>query len=98
MAILSEDRFLARVGMSTTISEPAFGGGAGGGGDVSIKGRFVNLVTSVRTLLRSKFPIRRRFLTFCEDGFGSGSWEDDWEREGKGGLDILKKIGVFWIC
>ncbi|EPE29668.1 hypothetical protein GLAREA_00828 [Glarea lozoyensis ATCC 20868] len=52
MAILSEDRFLARVGLSTSVSEPAFGGQ--GGSDASIKGKFINLVTSVRTLLRSK--------------------------------------------
>jgi hypothetical protein len=57
LAILSEDRFLARVGLSTSASEPAFGGppGQGGSGDASIKGKFINLVTSVRTLLRSKF-------------------------------------------
>lgn len=40
--------------MSTTVSEPAFGGGSGGG-DASIKSKIINLVTSVRTLMRSTF-------------------------------------------
>jgi len=49
IAILSEDRFLARVGWSNTVSEPAFGAGAA---DASIKSKLVNLMTSVRTLMR----------------------------------------------
>merc|ERR1711964_371058 len=35
IAILSEDRFLARVGWSNSVSEPAFG--TGNGGDASVK-------------------------------------------------------------
>ncbi|KAB8303376.1 hypothetical protein EYC80_004805 [Monilinia laxa] len=52
VAILSEDRFLApvSVGWSNSISEPAFGGG--NNADTSIKSKLVNLMTSVRTLMR----------------------------------------------
>jgi len=51
IAILSEDRFLARVGWSSTVVEPAFGAGSGGG-DASVKSKLVNLTTSIRTLMR----------------------------------------------
>lgn len=50
IAILSEDRFLARVGWSNSVSEPAFG--TGNGGDASVKSKLINLMTSVRTLMR----------------------------------------------
>ncbi|EKD19293.1 hypothetical protein LZ554_002611 [Drepanopeziza brunnea f. sp. 'monogermtubi'] len=51
IAILSEDRFLARVGWSnSTLGEPAFG--TSNGGDASIKSKLINLMTSVRTLMR----------------------------------------------
>jgi len=54
IAILSEDRFLARIGWSaSSASEPAFGSGAGG--DTSVKSKIVNLIASVRTLMRSKW-------------------------------------------
>lgn len=85
VAILSEDRFLARgmlsllnrfstplntfkhwkdecnadqifrniVGWSNSVSEPAFGSGIGG--DASIKSKLINLMTSVRTLMRSTY-------------------------------------------
>ncbi|TVY91915.1 Protein transport protein yos1 [Lachnellula willkommii] len=56
IAVLSEDRFLARVGWSNTVAEPAFGGG-GGGGSESVKNRLIGLMTSVRTLMRSRFSI-----------------------------------------
>jgi len=49
--VLSEDRFLARVGWSNTVAEPAFGGGSGGGSE-SVKNRLIGLMTSVRTLMR----------------------------------------------
>ncbi|TVY44815.1 Protein transport protein [Lachnellula occidentalis] len=52
IAVLSEDRFLARVGWSNTVAEPAFGGGSGGGGSESVKNRLIGLMTSVRTLMR----------------------------------------------
>ncbi|TVY64225.1 Protein transport protein, partial [Lachnellula suecica] len=50
IAVLSEDRFLARVGWSNAVSEPAFG--AQGGSDASIKNKLIGLMTSVRTLMR----------------------------------------------
>ncbi|XMA19510.1 hypothetical protein WAI453_012301 [Rhynchosporium graminicola] len=50
IAILSEDRFLARVGWSNSVAEPAFG--TGSAGDASIKSKLINLMTSVRTLMR----------------------------------------------
>lgn len=51
IAILSEDRFLARIGWSaSSTTEPAFG--AGPGGDQSVKAKIVNLIASVRTLMR----------------------------------------------
>lgn len=39
------------VGWSNGVLEPAFG--AMGGGDASIKSKLINLMTSVRTLMRS---------------------------------------------
>ncbi|KAF2270708.1 Yos1-like protein, partial [Lojkania enalia] len=48
IAILSEDRFLARIGW-TANADPGFGGARD---DASIKARLVNLVSSVRTLMR----------------------------------------------
>ena len=42
------------VGWSNTVSEPAFG--ASSGGDASIKSKLINLMTSVRTLMRSMTP------------------------------------------
>ena len=41
------------MGWSNTVAEPAFGGGSGG--SESIKNRLIGLMTSVRTLMRSKF-------------------------------------------
>ncbi|KAI9803621.1 MAG: hypothetical protein M1826_004952 [Phylliscum demangeonii] len=55
IAILSEDRFLARIGWSAQSFEPTFGsGGVGGSGadGTSVKAKMVNLITSVRTLMR----------------------------------------------
>jgi hypothetical protein len=42
------------VGWSNTVAEPAFG--ASSGGDASIKSKLINLMTSVRTLMRSMIP------------------------------------------
>ncbi|PSN63466.1 Yos1-like protein [Corynespora cassiicola Philippines] len=47
IAILSEDRFLARIGW-TANAEPGFGAQR----DDGVKARLVNLVSSVRTLMR----------------------------------------------
>ncbi|KAJ4394612.1 hypothetical protein N0V93_003831 [Gnomoniopsis smithogilvyi] len=48
IAILSEDRFLARIGFSKTSYDPAFGQGA----DQSVKGKIINLVASIRVIMR----------------------------------------------
>ncbi|KAL8765989.1 MAG: hypothetical protein Q9209_007078 [Squamulea sp. 1 TL-2023] len=50
VAILSEDRFLARIGWGSTPTEPAFGGARDEA--ASVKGKLVNLISSVRTLMR----------------------------------------------
>jgi len=50
IAILSEDRFLARIGWSASSFEPSFG--AAGPDSTSIKAKIVNLIASVRTLMR----------------------------------------------
>ncbi|KAJ9200083.1 hypothetical protein DTO164E3_2787 [Paecilomyces variotii] len=50
VSILSEDRFLARIGWGRTqASEPGFGGAYDG---TSIKAKSVNLIASVRTVMR----------------------------------------------
>lgn len=78
IAILSEDRFLARIGWSaSSASEPAFGGGAGG--DASVKSKIVNLIASVRTLMRSTAFLVRPYL---------GRWSKNTETSS--GLDLLK--------
>ncbi|KAK0731266.1 Yos1-like protein [Lasiosphaeria hispida] len=48
IAILSEDRFLARINFSPSSYDPAFGQVA----DASVKAKIVNLIASVRTLMR----------------------------------------------
>ena len=49
ICVLSEDRFLARVGWAGTPSEPAFGAQD----TSSIKAKTVRLINSVRTVMRS---------------------------------------------
>ncbi|KAH0288570.1 hypothetical protein E4T48_07326 [Aureobasidium sp. EXF-10727] len=49
IAILSEDRFLARIGWGSVQQEPAFGGPAD---NTSVKSKVINLIASVRTLMR----------------------------------------------
>ncbi|RMY94635.1 hypothetical protein D0864_05494 [Hortaea werneckii] len=54
IAILSEDRFLARnalhkVGWGSSQQEPAFGGMQD---NTSVKAKMINLINSVRTLMR----------------------------------------------
>lgn len=64
------------VGWSNSVSEPAFG--TGSGGDASVKSKLINLMTSVRTLMRSMFPFSCivRFLGRCRfRGAGGGGWE-----------------------
>ncbi|GJN72985.1 yos1-like domain-containing protein [Purpureocillium lilacinum] len=48
VAILSEDRFLARINLSPASYDPAFGSGA----DASIKAKIIHLIASVRTIMR----------------------------------------------
>ncbi|KAK1769978.1 hypothetical protein QBC33DRAFT_512647 [Phialemonium atrogriseum] len=49
IAILSEDRFLARINLSPSSYDPAFGQNA----DASAKAKVINLIASVRTLMRT---------------------------------------------
>ncbi|CAI7576263.1 unnamed protein product [Penicillium pancosmium] len=58
IAVLSEDRFLARIGWGRTQTEPAFGASQD---STSVKARLVKLIDSVRTLMRSTF-----FLPFIQ--------------------------------
>jgi hypothetical protein len=51
IAILSEDRFLARIGLSTQTYDPGFGTGTLE--SQSIQAKIVHLIASVRTLMRS---------------------------------------------
>ncbi|KAK6357244.1 hypothetical protein TWF718_001565 [Orbilia javanica] len=46
VAVLSEDRFLARIGWAGQ-QDQGFGGG-----DVSIKAKLINLISAIRTLMR----------------------------------------------
>ncbi|KAL2808356.1 Yos1-like-domain-containing protein [Aspergillus granulosus] len=49
MAILSEDRFLARIGFGRTQADPAFGASYD---STSVKAKIINLIASVRTVAR----------------------------------------------
>ncbi|KAJ5138423.1 hypothetical protein N7491_003140 [Penicillium cf. griseofulvum] len=49
IAVLSEDRFLARVGWGRTQAEPGFGATYD---STSVKAKSVNLIASVRTVMR----------------------------------------------
>ncbi|KAH7137188.1 Yos1-like protein [Dactylonectria estremocensis] len=51
VAVLSEDRFLARINLSPASYDPAFGSGA----DASVKAKIINLIASIRTIMR--FPL-----------------------------------------
>ncbi|CAD0057358.1 unnamed protein product [Aureobasidium pullulans] len=55
IAILSEDRFLARIGWGSTQQEPAFGGPSD---NTSVKSKVINLISSVRTLMRTVIKTR----------------------------------------
>jgi len=64
MAVLSEDRFLARIGWASTpvqagaagynqpYAQPYDQSGYAGQQDVGVKGRMINLISAVRTLMR----------------------------------------------
>ncbi|KAK3329297.1 Yos1-like protein [Apodospora peruviana] len=62
MAILSEDRFLARINMSPSSFDPAFGQSA----DVGIKARTITLIASVRTLMRIPLIIINTLIILYE--------------------------------
>ncbi|RGP75456.1 yos1-like domain-containing [Fusarium longipes] len=49
VAVLSEDRFLARINLSPASYDPAFGAGP----DASVKAKIINLIASVRTIMRN---------------------------------------------
>ncbi|KAJ5125495.1 hypothetical protein N7448_004815 [Penicillium atrosanguineum] len=49
IAILSEDRFLARIGWGRTSAEPGFGATYD---STSVKAKTINLIASVRTVMR----------------------------------------------
>ncbi|KAJ5898969.1 Protein transport protein Y [Penicillium taxi] len=49
IAILSEDRFLARIGWGRTQAEPGFGATYD---STSVKAKSVNMIASVRTVMR----------------------------------------------
>jgi len=49
IAVLSEDRFLARIGWGRTQPDPSFGASLD---NASIKAKSVNLIASVRTVMR----------------------------------------------
>lgn len=56
VAILSEDRFLARINLSPGTHDPGFGVSQEG---QSVQSKIVNLIASVRTLMRSKWWMYR---------------------------------------
>ncbi|RAL01084.1 YOS1 family protein [Aspergillus ibericus CBS 121593] len=49
LAVLSEDRFLARIGWGRTQGDPAFGASYD---TTSVKAKTINLIASVRTVMR----------------------------------------------
>ncbi|KAE8383568.1 Yos1-like-domain-containing protein [Aspergillus bertholletiae] len=52
IAVLSEDRFLARIGWGRSQADPAFGTSYD---STSVKAKTVDLIASVRTVMRSMF-------------------------------------------
>ncbi|OJJ74680.1 hypothetical protein ASPBRDRAFT_193386 [Aspergillus brasiliensis CBS 101740] len=50
LAVLSEDRFLARIGWGRTQADPAFGATYD---TTSVKAKTINLIASVRTVMRT---------------------------------------------
>lgn len=66
VAILSEDRFLARLNFSPSSYDPAFGQSP----DASVKARTINLIASVRTLMRIPLIIVNTLIIIYEIVFG----------------------------
>ncbi|KAL8342687.1 hypothetical protein RB601_004817 [Gaeumannomyces tritici] len=73
IAILSEDRFLARLNFSPSSYDPAFGQSP----EASVKARTVNLIASVRTLMRSVHPPTLRHSQTCRGGTAMDRTTDD---------------------
>ncbi|KAL6872977.1 Yos1-like protein [Trichoderma novae-zelandiae] len=63
LAILSDDRFLARIGLSTTSYDPAFGAGADAN---SVKAKLVALIASVRMVMRPPLIIVNTLIILYE--------------------------------
>ncbi|KAH6608548.1 Yos1-like protein [Trichoderma chlorosporum] len=63
LAILSDDRFLARIGLSTTTYDPAFGAGADAN---SVKAKLVALIASVRMVMRPPLIIVNTLIILYE--------------------------------
>lgn len=70
IAILSEDRFLARIGLSSTSYDPAFGAGPE---PQSLQAKVVHLIASVRTLMQSML-YHSLFFLFGLGIFKGNSW------------------------
>ncbi|KAF4585796.1 hypothetical protein GQ602_005101 [Ophiocordyceps camponoti-floridani] len=66
IAILSEDRFLARINLSSTSYDAGFGTGA----DASIRGKTVKLIESIRTLMRMPLIVINTVIILYELIFG----------------------------
>ncbi|KZP17282.1 Yos1-domain-containing protein [Athelia psychrophila] len=77
LAILSEDRFLARIGWSSTqpasvnaafqqpYGQPGFDAGQP---DIGVKNRLINLIAAVRTLMRSESGLTWHSTMCADDG------------------------------
>ncbi|KAF4165735.1 hypothetical protein CNMCM6936_007455 [Aspergillus lentulus] len=85
VAILSEDRFLARIGWGRTQADPAFGATYD---STSIKAKSVNLIASVRTVMRkdglyeAELTVRSGYSTPNRDQYDDNhlrahSWVND---------------------
>jgi len=66
IAVLSEDRFLARIGWGSS-QEPSFGGMQD---QTSIKAKIINLINSVRTLMRIPLIILNLLIIIWATAFG----------------------------
>ncbi|CAN8099422.1 unnamed protein product [Discula destructiva] len=70
VAILSNDRFLARIGWSARSYDPAFGQGP----DQSVKGKIITLITSVHTIMRGALVAPNTSpLSGSNEGNGTGN-------------------------
>ncbi|CEJ85570.1 Putative Yos1-like protein [[Torrubiella] hemipterigena] len=63
VAILSEDRFLARISLSPASYDPAFGAGAD---SQSVQAKIVHLIASVRTLMRMPLIVANTLIIIYE--------------------------------